>query len=794
MKRVSFFTTCILVLSCLPCWSQAPINEYYPDNTLKTEWISQYEDELIRKEYYLSGYLKNESEYKGGKLFGIYKSYYEDGQIHERILYENALEQGPYKVYGENGLLVEEGAYESGKLEGIQKLYARNGRIYKETEYHKGAPHGVMTVYYPDGIVQGRYPYVDGEISGISKFYDEQGLLAAESLYQENLREGLTKEYYSTGELHRQMTFLHDQIDGEIIEYYQSQVIKSKEMIENGILINQLIYDQNGTLINKPIVSTSKPSEKENVFYQWIKDLLNSFEDIFGEVLGWSLLFIFLVVGVFIGSVVKESKIMRYSSKENVADKKEYIGGKKEFNTLHSESEKMYRSLVETVKSGIFMADANGNLFYVNNTFAQIFGFQTKQEVIGKNARNQFRSIDYEEKNLLSVMGDSNEIYDFQFKYRLKNGNFIILSVSANRIFDESGKSIGLQGVVSDVTEKHQLEMEILNEKKKLESILEFFESIDSIRDFKELMGFASEGTAKVLDANACLVMLESSKEGVFQIQGSFGVDTKLGEQFSIDCNDKVMGDVIRNGNALLVKNIEYDQRFLTVSRPGILGRSFIVIPVESKDKVTGLVIVTNKHKGLKMDVAFDETDLKVLEIISGKVSGAIENIKVYDDLNVQTVVDPITKIYNYRLLSSALDREILRFSREKSQFFVFMMDIDDFKSYNDTFGHPEGDALLTNLGKIFTSQTRKTDIVCRYAGDEFCIVLPDTDSKGSTILAEKIIKAVEQFKFKRTVTISIGIAGYVSGMTKKDLISKADKALYQAKHAGKNQIVLSEG
>ena len=193
------------------------------------------------------------------------------------------------------------------------------------------------------------------------------------------------------------------------------------------------------------------------------------------------------------------------------------------------------------------------------------------------------------------------------------------------------------------------------------------------------------------------------------------------------------------------------------------------------------------------MDAVFDGTDLKVLTIIAGKVSGAIENIKVYTDLNVQTVVDPITKIYNYRLLSTALDREILRFQREQSQFFVFMMDIDDFKSYNDTFGHLEGDALLANLGQILTSQTRKTDIVCRYAGDEFCIVLPDTEDEGAVNVADKIIKAVEQFTFKRVVTVSIGIAGYKSDMTKKDLIGKADKALYAAKHGGKNQIVLSK-
>ena len=88
----------------------------------------------------------------------------------------------------------------------------------------------------------------------------------------------------------------------------------------------------------------------------------------------------------------------------------------------------------------------------------------------------------------------------------------------------------------------------------------------------------------------------------------------------------------------------------------------------------------------------------------------------------------------------------------------------------------------------ILNQNVRKTDIACRYAGDEFCVILTDTDLEGAMTPAQKIINAVETFRFKRTVTISIGIAGYENGMSKKDIISKADKALYEAKRAGKNK------
>jgi diguanylate cyclase (GGDEF)-like protein len=121
------------------------------------------------------------------------------------------------------------------------------------------------------------------------------------------------------------------------------------------------------------------------------------------------------------------------------------------------------------------------------------------------------------------------------------------------------------------------------------------------------------------------------------------------------------------------------------------------------------------------------------------------------------------------------------------------MIDIDDFKSYNDTFGHQEGDALLRNLGQIFKEQLREVDIVCRYAGDEFAVILPDTKIEGARNAAEKIRKAVADFSFKKEVTLSLGVAKYIDKYSQYDLILSADKALYNAKNAGKNRIHISQ-
>jgi diguanylate cyclase (GGDEF)-like protein len=189
---------------------------------------------------------------------------------------------------------------------------------------------------------------------------------------------------------------------------------------------------------------------------------------------------------------------------------------------------------------------------------------------------------------------------------------------------------------------------------------------------------------------------------------------------------------------------------------------------------------------------SFEDIDLKIMKLIAHKVATVIDNICVLTELNLLTTTDPMTNVYNYRKFLNGLDHEIQRFNREKMKLYVFMIDIDDFKSYNDTFGHPEGDELLRGVGEILKKNLRATDLVCRYAGDEFCLVVSDLAQDDVQKVAQKIISAVEAFPFKRKVTVSIGIAMFEEGLSKKDFIKKADTALYQAKHSGKNQAVIS--
>ncbi len=158
-----------------------------------------------------------------------------------------------------------------------------------------------------------------------------------------------------------------------------------------------------------------------------------------------------------------------------------------------------------------------------------------------------------------------------------------------------------------------------------------------------------------------------------------------------------------------------------------------------------------------------------------------------YYDLSI---VDGLTGIYNHRYLHEVLDRELARARRYPQHLAVVMCDVDNFKKYNDTHGHLAGDELLRGMSNLFVRSIRNLDMVFRYGGEEFLILMIETDKKGAALAAERILNLI---RLSLPSTCSMGIADFPADATEKDvLVGKADKALYQAKSTGKNKICLA--
>ena len=185
---------------------------------------------------------------------------------------------------------------------------------------------------------------------------------------------------------------------------------------------------------------------------------------------------------------------------------------------------------------------------------------------------------------------------------------------------------------------------------------------------------------------------------------------------------------------------------------------------------------------------------------LADHVALAITNLRLRETLRSQAIRDPLTGLFNRRYMEETVARELRRVTRVDAPMAIMMMDLDHFKQFNDTFGHPAGDALLRRLGEVLQAQVRGSDIASRYGGEEFTLVLPDASLKDGQRRAEEIRKQVKGMKVEQggrslgPVSVSIGLACFPDhGETRDGLLQAADAALYLAKERGRDRVVIAE-
>lgn len=193
---------------------------------------------------------------------------------------------------------------------------------------------------------------------------------------------------------------------------------------------------------------------------------------------------------------------------------------------------------------------------------------------------------------------------------------------------------------------------------------------------------------------------------------------------------------------------------------------------------------------------AFRESELQSLESVADICANSIQNAHYVERVKQLAYLDGLTGIFNRRFFELRIMEEIERARRYGTGMAVVMADIDQFKRLNDEFGHLLGDEVLRQVSSLFHQQLRKVDVVCRYGGEEFAILLTQISTQQATAIAEKLRRLVEKFQFPgvpRTITISAGVASFpVHGKTRDEMVRAADSGLYAAKQAGRNRVCLA--
>ncbi|MDH4098968.1 MAG: diguanylate cyclase [Nitrospirota bacterium] len=219
------------------------------------------------------------------------------------------------------------------------------------------------------------------------------------------------------------------------------------------------------------------------------------------------------------------------------------------------------------------------------------------------------------------------------------------------------------------------------------------------------------------------------------------------------------------------------------------------LIPLMINDEFLGSIAVFSSKK-----TQFSSNVKNLLRMMAAEFAMVAKLFSLYEENKMLSVTDGLTKIFNNRYFQEMLARDFDRIKRYNGRLSLLLLDVDNFKSINDTYGHQQGDIILIELAQLLKKNTRKSDLVARYGGEEFVVVMPETDAERGVFLAETLRKKVAEHCFSgqgscRKVTVSIGISEIEDNMRDQfELIGRADQALYRAKRTGKNKVCLSHG
>ncbi|MFQ5532234.1 MAG: GAF domain-containing protein [Candidatus Methylomirabilales bacterium] len=301
--------------------------------------------------------------------------------------------------------------------------------------------------------------------------------------------------------------------------------------------------------------------------------------------------------------------------------------------------------------------------------------------------------------------------------------------------------------------------------------------------DLDDTLDKIARGAAALADAASSVIILRGEEGKDPHVR-----DWKVGE---IEVReDGVSREVLRSGRAVRFPDFAVEPPGKVNPRLLELGRrAAVCLPLHVRDRVEGVMWV---HYNEPRRLA--EEDFHLLASFANQAAIAIDNARLFAETRRLANTDALTGLYNHRYFYHILDTEVKRARRYGRSLSLIMVDIDYFKNFNDRYGHLAGDEVLRALAQVLQKNSRRVDTVARYGGDEFAIILPETDLAQAAAQAQRLRTAAGEERWReRDLTISIGAAALTPDMARgEDLVREADRALYQAKAAGRNQLCLA--
>lgn len=404
-----------------------------------------------------------------------------------------------------------------------------------------------------------------------------------------------------------------------------------------------------------------------------------------------------------------------------------------------------------------------------------------------------------------------NHVGEISSKILVVTGVGILFSLLlAALIYKDTSKPVKAIRAAMDETAGGNLEIEVdIRTKDEFESIGRGFnQMVESIRVREARLDRFNRLSEILIQYNDPDVLLERALSKIIELTGSqLGViytfdeasgtlkpaafsGTGEGEIRKLSRGEGLAGRCIYEQKTMLLQDLANSEMNLDAGLLKVRPAGMVWFPMCYKDKPRGVLLLGSIKP-------YDHDEISHIEHLVAQLCIALDNALIHKEIEKLSVTDPLTGVFNRRRFVEAVEDEFRSAMRYKYNLGIVMLDVDDFKSINDTYGHHQGDIVLTELSRLIKEKTRTTDVWARYGGEEFVGLVTHSSAEGMYILAEKLRKSVEEHEFPglkgMKVTVSVGVGCFpgegVNDM--EDLMKAADDNLYKAKRSGKNKVVI---
>jgi len=484
------------------------------------------------------------------------------------------------------------------------------------------------------------------------------------------------------------------------------------------------------------------------------------------------------------------------------------------FNDNLLESKDKYKSMIEGVVEGIFQSTAGGKMIEASPSMARLLGYDSISHLLELDDIGlHIYENPLDRMKMLNFIAAQRAISNFEVEFRKKNGESIWVSMNARAIFNSDGSIKYIEGFVTDITAKKNTENELIKAKSELEQkVLKRTEELSRSIGILERKNFEVKKLHEVSELlQACKTMSETFDVLPYFINalfpdttGSISLVSEVNKSFetALQWGEKEYYDVKTDDCWALKLGKSYCSvpagTHPCCNHVKDKKSSTLCVPILTQGGLTGLFHLCYKTKYAEEICQLSEAEsyLVVIRTLVENYCLVISNLKLKENLLCESIKDSLTGLFNRRYMNEYIYRELHRHKRKKLPLVLMIIDIDHFKNINDTHGHLVGDEILTSLALIWRESVRMEDVICRFGGEEFVVVMPEANIENGSNKAEYLRNKIASKAIKTSfadinVTISIGVAVFPdNGLTVEKLIAEADHALYVAKTCGRNRIV----